>query len=428
MPYSIYQNPVVPTLLVPLLVCIMPIPFAIFLTVAIYIAKKTHKSFILYSIGFSFGWIILEYIRSNIFFPFQWALVGHAALHIPYFSQIFAFAGVYIAGLLINLMSTSLFSKNKLYISINLIIVSTFTIFGYLHQTASDIKAPKDNQNVRIVQPYTIFSNSHAEQQKTLDQINKLSKSLGQEKIDLLIWPEGSLPYAFFNSSNEKNFWRSYLPPKEHSALIFGIERVTDKHYFNSLIALNRNNLSTYDKHILVPFGEYVPLISFLPTKIARSTNIGGFTVGKGKNILTANHINILPLICSESMLDHTNFNLDSHSNYDFILNISNDAWFNGTLGPEQHFALSRIRAIEYGLPVIRAGNNGPSGFINAHGEVLKRTQTDIATILDAAIPGKLAYSTIFFQYGHTIFFSIVSLYLIITIPYITYTQQKRQA
>ena len=108
---SIYQNPVVPTLLVPLLACIVPIPFAIFLTVAMFIAKKIHKSFTLYSIGLSFCWIISEYIRSNIFFPFQWALVGHAALYIPYFSQIFAFAGVYTAGLLINLMSTSLFSK-----------------------------------------------------------------------------------------------------------------------------------------------------------------------------------------------------------------------------------------------------------------------------------------------------------------------------
>ena len=162
-----------------------------------------------------------------------------------------------MAGLLINLMVTSLFTKNKLYISINLIVIGAFSVSGYLHQTISNTKQLPYINNVRIIQPYTKFSNAQNYPGQTFDTIDQLSKSPGEEKVDLLIWPEGSLPYIFFNSLAEIKIWQSYLPSKSNSSLIFGVERVTDKQYFNSLIAVNRNNLSIYDKHILIPFGEF---------------------------------------------------------------------------------------------------------------------------------------------------------------------------
>ena len=319
---------------------------------------------------------------------------------------------MYLAGLVLNLTSTSLFTKNKLYIITNLAIFFGFVIFGYFYHLKNNTSAILSNNNVRIVQPNTLYADAQIQKQDLLNKINLLSTGNGKEDIDLLIWPEGSIPFSFSNSAAEIKFWQYFLPSKKNSTLIFGIEHVKNTKYHNSLLAIDHDNIATYDKKILVPFGEYIPLLSILPTKISSSTSSSGFSPGNGINHLMINKFNILPLICSESILDMTNFNVLPHSHYDFILNISNDSWFRGTLGPEQHFALSRIRAIEYGLPVIRAGNNGPSAFINSHGEVLKRTHTDVTTVLDGEIPKKIDNATVFYKYKHLFFFFAVFCYL----------------
>ena len=126
--------------------------------------------------------------------------------------------------------------------------------------------------------------------------------------------------------------------------------------------------MKNYDKNKLVPFGEFLPLESFLK-KIGLRTitnNFGSFTNGNNREIIEIKNKNydfsFLPLICYEIIYSG---NISKDFNFDFIANISEDGWFGESIGPKQHFAHSIFRAIENGKYVTRAANNGMSALIN---------------------------------------------------------------
>jgi len=160
----------------------------------------------------------------------------------------------------------------------------------------------------------------------------------------------------------------------------------------NSMIALGPRGEITarYDKHHLVPFGEYLPLRGLLESLGLRAlAGMGGagFAPGPGPTVVALPGLpSFVPSICYEMIFPHE-ITLPGAPRPDFILHLTNDAWFGAFAGPQQHLAQARMRAIEQGLPVIRAANTGISAVIDGSGAVIDRIALGTHGTLDEALP-----------------------------------------
>jgi apolipoprotein N-acyltransferase len=166
---------------------------------------------------------------------------------------------------------------------------------------------------------------------------------------------------------------------------------------FNSLIALAPSGdvLTHYDKWHLVPFGEYTPPLGILGLKISPGT---GFDAGPGPVTLhLAGMPAVAPLICYEAVFPAQG--IDPADRPDWLVNITNDAWFGNSSGPRQHLMAARLRAVEEGLPLMRAANTGISAGFDAHGNELGRLGMNRSGFLILPLPGALP-PTLFARFG----------------------------
>ena len=437
-PLSIYKVSINLEWLVPILSIIIPLPLALFTGIFAILTKFGRRNSVIFSINFSFLWVIFEYIRSNAFFPFPWALIGHSATSMLWFSQIVALFGAYGASLLLGLLTTSLFSQNKKYIAFNIVLFFLICIAGEMRIERNSVDS-KDNIKIRLVQPNIQehhFGNK-IKQALVFQELSELTLSDGFKEKDYIFWSEAAFPYPIYENQNWINMVKDFVPHKKNTALIFGADSVKQGYYtslsFNSILAINEENmiLGRYDKRILVPFGEYVPYknkFAFVG-KIAHSVGMDDISKGVHSNIIDlGDRIKFLPVICSESIVDKGHLKVSSHDSYRFILNITNDSWFGNSLGPYQHFNISRIRAIEYGLPVIRVANTGISGIIDVFGNVLKVTELNTRTIVDASIPAKLKNSTLFYKIHNFVIPAIFVLYALFMLHLYAFKQNLQKS
>lgn len=217
-----------------------------------------------------------------------------------------------------------------------------------------------------------------------------------------MIWPEGALPAAIDDYLAQGTWVRHAILDslKPGQTLLIGgyrYEGPIDKPtYYNSLIALRRTAsdlqvVGVYDKHRLVPFGEYLPAEALL-TRIGFKSlaHLGdGFATGpRPAPLRISPDLLVQPLICYESLFPGL-----ARRNKDVrvLINVSNDAWFGVTSGPLQHLNLASYRAIESAKPILRATPTGVSAVIDARGRIVPGARLDLgqAGVIDAVIPGK---------------------------------------
>ena len=235
---------------------------------------------------------------------------------------------------------------------------------------------------------------------RNLDLHVDLSKKPGYP--DLIIWSEAALTVPY-NIEPVLQTILSVFSNARQVLLTGGVSnnnKIGDSlELYSSLIGINKSAIKIveYRKSHLVPFGEYMPLKDFLPLKKI-TYGLTDYTEGKRESILIPNFkLVIWPLICYESIFPYEV--KVSNKNVDVIINITNDAWYGNSSGPYQHFEISRMRAVENGLPLLRTGNNGISAFIDPVGRVLLKTKLNDITLLDNFIPEKLLNETLFSQY-----------------------------
>ena len=211
----------------------------------------------------------------------------------------------------------------------------------------------------------------------------------------------------------EENFNENHL-------LIIGINSQVIKNgfknYFNtfSVYDVNLNLINSYNKTNLVPFGEFLPIENVLKNIGIRSltNNYQSFSRGFKRDIIEINQQNfslrILPLICYEIIYSGK---LYTDSNFDLIVNISEDGWFGKSIGPKQHFSHSIFRAIESGKYVVRSSNNGIAAIINPLGVVEQNIEFGKSGYIDLNKTKKIK-PTLFSQYGNKIFVLLILLYI----------------
>jgi apolipoprotein N-acyltransferase len=160
------------------------------------------------------------------------------------------------------------------------------------------------------------------------------------------------------------------------------------------MIVLNQTGqiTQTYDKHHLVPFGEYIPLrpiLSALGLRAMADMFGDGFARGKGAQIVDFGPLGkALPLICYEAVFAHDVGATPQRP--DFLMQLTNDAWFGNFAGPKQHLAQAQMRAIEQGLPMARAANTGISAMIDPYGRITHSLGLNEAGFVDAKLPTPL--------------------------------------
>jgi apolipoprotein N-acyltransferase len=176
------------------------------------------------------------------------------------------------------------------------------------------------------------------------------------------------------------------------------------RHVWNSMHVIDRRGVihDTYDKFHLVPFGEYVPFRTILP--VAKITaGRSDFSVGPGRTSLAIPGApRASPLICYEAIFSGRVLPPErpGEPRPGWLLNLTNDAWFGMSVGPFQHFANVRLRAVEEGLPLVRVANTGISAVIDAYGRIKAIGPLGRAATIDAALPAALGEKTLFARFG----------------------------
>jgi apolipoprotein N-acyltransferase len=220
-------------------------------------------------------------------------------------------------------------------------------------------------------------------------------QSTGVRDATVLIWPESAFPF-FLTREPEAMAQIATLLPKG-TVLITGSVRAPDlppgtriTRAYNSIyvVAHDGSVLSVYDKLHLVPFGEYLPFQDWMEAVgLQQLTKVqGGFIPGTVRRTMEVpNAPRVLPLICYEAIFPDTVANHGDRPGW--IVNVTNDGWFGISTGPYQHLQQARLRAIEQGLPVVRAANTGISAVIDPLGRVVARLGLGIEGVLDSTLP-----------------------------------------
>ena len=229
---------------------------------------------------------------------------------------------------------------------------------------------------------------------------HELSTENRPDWVSHIIWPENAA--TFFLADDEPRRLALAQAVPRGGLLITGAPRraVGPLRIWNSAFAVDERGtvLAQYDKFHLVPFGEYAPFRKFLPVdKIAHGMT--DYSAGSGPNTLHLPGLPpVSPLICYEVIFPGAV--LDRADRPAWLLNLTNDAWYGKTAGPHQHMAISRVRAVEEGLPVVRAANTGISSVIDPYGRVLGSLPLDTTGTLDSRLPKPVKDPTAYGRYG----------------------------
>ena len=230
-----------------------------------------------------------------------------------------------------------------------------------------------------------------------------------------LIWPETATPFFLATDQRRGGAIARALPPG--SLLITGSPRRGESterplKLYNSIFSLDRNGVTTaiYDKSHLVPFGEYLPFRAVMAhlglDKLAHGAV--DFSPGSGPRLVSlAGLPSFRLLICYEIIFPREietqgePYNLVTRP--EWLLNLTNDAWFGSNFGPRQHLAIARVRAVELGLPVVRVANTGISAVIDPHGRITSQLPLAVAGVIDSRLPAALP-ETLYARFGDGIF------------------------
>jgi apolipoprotein N-acyltransferase len=224
-------------------------------------------------------------------------------------------------------------------------------------------------------------------------------QSTGVSDANILIWPESAFPFFLTREADAMAQIADLLP--RGTVLITGSVRAPDlppgvriTRAYNSIYTIDHDGsvLSVYDKLHLVPFGEYLPFQDWMEKLgFVQLTRVqGGFIPGTRRRVMDIpNAPRALPLICYEAIFPGDITTRDDRPGW--IINVTNDGWFGISTGPYQHLQQMRLRAIEEGLPVVRAANTGISAVIDPSGRIVARLGLGIEGVLDANLPTALS-------------------------------------
>ncbi|MCX7910641.1 MAG: apolipoprotein N-acyltransferase [Endomicrobia bacterium] len=382
--------------------------FALFF-LYVYYAQRL-KSFF-YVLTSSSLWVLLEYIRGHLFSGFPWMLLGYSQYENLSIIQVAEYVGVYGVSFVLVFFNTFLakviydfvvdkkVEKFVFNIFILMLLPICISLYGKLKINKILKKIENASQTLTVVilqgniDQYKKWDKQYVDyimntySQLVFSSYQEILKK-GTNNLVLYIWPESSVPGWVLEEDYLYN-WISSLVKLTNSTKevitfhLVGSVRMdkNKKNYYNSALLFKYNSDKKdivvdeiYDKIHLVPFGEYVPFRNILGKFIKTVNELGEFSSGKEYKVFYIDGIKFSSLICYESIFPELTrrFTLEGA---EFLVNITNDAWFLKTSAPYQHFIFNIFRAVENRCFLLRAANTGISSIIYPTGEVIKATE-----------------------------------------------------
>ncbi len=409
--------------MMPFAVVALPAGLAVFTAAGMAIARSLWGSGPRRIFAFAVGLTLSELLRGHALTGFGWNTLGYALTATPVLMQVASLLGVYGLTLLAALIFASPAAlsgagSRRARLAVPLLGAALFVaVVGYGAARLADSEmGTVEDFNLRIVQPSIAQETKWLPENRSpifttyleLSDTAASPDAMGIGDIDLLVWPESALPFVFDYEPEALRAIAALLP--QRTTLVTGIQRIemddTDRRgyrVYNSIKAIDHRGRigAVYDKVRLVPFGEFLPFQDTLETiGLQQLTRVaGGFSPGRQRTPIRAGSApRFQPLICYEVIFPGAVISSDDRP--DFMLNVTNDGWFGDSPGPWQHLRQARLRAVEEGLPVVRAANTGISAVIDAYGRVTHSLGLGGRGVIDAGLPKPLE-PTVFARWGH---------------------------
>ena len=380
-------------------------------------------------------WMLVEHARTWGIISFPWNFLGSMALSVPSVAQFISVVGTYGMSFLLVLLfalpvlwigqgrlwltsqpvapeSVPVYDfisgwnfftwvppytgikKHKAIATAACFSIASIVLYGYSRIPAV---AAMTDQSVRVVQGNIAQSlkwsqAGELESERVYSGLTQSPSALSAVPT-VVIWPETAVPIPYHSDSIWPQQVGQLLP--KSGTLITGALRVDmapdsgERRIWNSLLVIDHSGalLATYDKHQLVPFGEFVPLRDVLPlSKITPGDT--DFSRGEGPKTLAVEGVSpFRPLICYEVIFPKLSA---ATPRPQWLVNVTNDGWYGDSTGPHQHLAASQLRAIEQGLPLVRAANTGISAVIDPYGRILQSLPLGTRGVIDQMLPAAL--------------------------------------
>lgn len=372
-------------------------------------------------------WTAAEWLRGHLLTGFPWNLAGYAWTASDAMIQVTAVVGIYGLTLItvaVAAAPAAVFGgpdgqDHKWPLGLALAALAILYAGGAARLAAAgpgdgpgDGPGEVPGVRLRIVQPNI---DQRLKWRRDLREANlqrhlDLTRGPGFELVSHVVWPEAAVPYYLANDPVVRRRIGAALGPGR--LLLTGSLRAEKTEtgglwLWNSfhVISPAGDIVASYDKAHLVPFGEYLPLRPvFSALGLEKlTTGLGDYRAGPGPRTLKVEELPpFSPLVCYEVIFPGAVVSdgpIDSERPA-WMINVTNDAWFGDSAGPHQHLAMARVRAVEEGLPLVRAANTGISAIIDAHGRVRGSLKLGTAGVLDGGLPAALEYRTPYARWG----------------------------
>ncbi|AOA57191.1 apolipoprotein N-acyltransferase [Acinetobacter larvae] len=374
-----------------LLIALMALVMGLFSAVQTFIYRRFFPET---PLTFAPLWVLFEWCKTWLFTGFPWLFVGYAFTEygLDAYAPAFGVFAVSFVAVLLGCALVEILRRRLIWI-----IPSLLVLLGAWGLSLVQWVSPKNTAplNVSLVQgniPQDIKWLVER-QQETLDIYNRLTRT--EWGRDLIVWPESSIPML-------QSDIQPFLLAMDQQGKATGSSWLTGITYFdipasqqsgeyklyNSIMASGAQADGLYKKQRLVPFGEYIPLHGLLAWVLPNISNMGFTDLSPGPSNQAAFQVKQYALaaaICYE--VAYPNLTRRNAINSDFLVTISNDAWFTGTHGPWQHLQMVQMRAKENGRWFIRATNTGITAFIDAQGHIVQQAPQDQSLVLRGELP-----------------------------------------
>jgi len=383
-----------------------------------------------------FLWVVIEFIRSNAgFLALPWGLLGHSQYQHLTTIQIASITGAYGISFIVVLINSAVTAmllpvgncflklespsrsgsiKRNLFAGISVgLVVLTFAHGWNLSRQKMD--GPE--YGISVVQP-NIDQKVKWDKKSApmiMKKLSDLTKKAAGDEPKLIVWPETATPRSI-NIDHELRKTIKVMAVSSNASLLIGSSQVQkfklddpkSAKYLNSAYLIPPNNNSSsfqrYDKMRLMPFGEYLPKKNKIPWHYINVPDVGSYLPGKEQTLFKINGVTFGTTICWENIFPGFVRGFVKEG-AQFIVNITNEAWFGETAAPYQFLSMNVMRAVENQVYIVRCANTGISCFIDPNGRITNRVVDDTGNdifisgvITGSIIPQKK--KTIYTQYG----------------------------
>lgn len=371
--------------------------------------------------GFAAFWCAAEWLRGHLFTGFPWNALGHGWMGFEALMQPAAAIGLWgltalaVASACLPALAANAPHRRRFAVLAGALALPLIAAgYGSVRlATAPEFGfAAPDAPGVRLVQA-NIPQNEKWRRDLLLRNFGlhlDLSRADRPDWIDVVVWPETAA--AFYLADDEVGLRQAARAAPEGGWLITGAPRQAGSppRLHNSIIVLDETGevAATYDKSHLVPFGEYMPLSGVFGVEKVTGGKTD-FTPGDGVRTVRLDGLpGFSPLVCYEVIFPGAV--ADRNDPPQWLLNVTNDAWYGRTAGPHQHLTMARLRAVEEGLPLVRATNTGITVAFDAYGREIGRLGLAAQGALDLRLPPPLGRQTAFAMIGDAAFWGFVAL------------------